>query len=190
MERTAADIIPLMWAGWCLYWWVKARDTKVTVRAESALERASHIVPVIVGALLLMTPTTPFPLFDARLYPWSWTIYWIGAVLVAAGLGFTVWARLTLGRNWSGTVTVKADHQLIREGPYGLVRHPIYTGLLLAFVGSAAARGEWRGVLAVALATYGFWIKLQREEAWMIQTFGPAYEAYRREVRALVPFIL
>src|SRR6185312_1899697 len=72
-------------------------------------------------------------------------VYWIGIALLIAGLGFSIWARRRLGRNWSGTVTVKHDHELVRTGPYRWVRHPIYTGILLGFVGSTVALDEWRG---------------------------------------------
>jgi protein-S-isoprenylcysteine O-methyltransferase Ste14 len=95
-----------------------------------------------------------------------------------------------LGTNWSGTVTIKQDHELITGGPYRFVRHPIYSGLLLAFIGTALARGEWRGVLAVALTFVAFWRKLRIEEQWMRQQFGVAYEEYARRVAALAPHIL
>ena len=103
---------------------------------------------------------------------------------------FAIWARNVLGRNWSGIVTLKQDHELIRTGPYRYVRHPIYTGLLIAFAGSAIARGEWRGLLALAIAFVALWRKLKLEEQWMIETFGDAYRRYRDEVRALIPFVL
>jgi len=101
---------------------------------------------------------------------------------------FTVWARVHLGGNWSGIVTIKHDHELIANGPYAIVRHPIYTGLLVAFIGSAMARGEWRGVLAVLVAWLALWRKLRVEENWLAERFGQQYEAYRRRVPALVPF--
>jgi protein-S-isoprenylcysteine O-methyltransferase Ste14 len=101
---------------------------------------------------------------------------------------FTVWARVYLGGNWSGIVTIKHDHELIASGPYAIVRHPIYTGLLVAFIGSAVARGEWRGVLAVLIAWMALWRKLRLEERWMAERFGQQYEAYCRRVPALVPF--
>jgi protein-S-isoprenylcysteine O-methyltransferase Ste14 len=107
--------------------------------------------------------------------------------LVAAGLFFACWARHVLGRNWSGVVTLKDDHELIRTGPYRFVRHPIYTGLLLAFVGCAVARDEWRGVLAVVIAYVSLWRKSLLEERWMIDTFGDAYRRFRSEVPALIP---
>jgi len=99
-------------------------------------------------------------------------------LIVAAGLGFTVWARIHLGRNWSGTVTLKQGHEFVRSGPYRYVRHPIYTGLLAAFAGSALARGELRGIVAVAIAFAALWRKLKLEERWL-------GEAFRRELRAL-----
>jgi protein-S-isoprenylcysteine O-methyltransferase Ste14 len=101
---------------------------------------------------------------------------------------FTVRARLHRGGNWSGIVTIKHDHELIANGPYAIVRHPIYTGLLIAFIGSAMALGEWRGVLAVLVAWWALWRKLRLEERWMAECFGQQYEAYCQRVPALVPF--
>ena len=95
-----------------------------------------------------------------------------------------------IGRNWSGTVTFKEGHELVTTGPYALVRHPIYTGLLLAFIGSAVGRGEWRGVLAVFIAFLALWRKLRLEERWMREQFGDAYDAYARRVAALVPYLI
>jgi len=117
-------------------------------------------------------------------------VYLVGVLVLAGGLAFTVWARVILGRNWSGTVTLKEGHELIRSGPYRFVRHPIYTGLLVAFAGSAIARGEWRGLVALAIAFAALWRKLKLEERWLGETFGDAYERYRAEVPALIPFLL
>jgi protein-S-isoprenylcysteine O-methyltransferase Ste14 len=101
---------------------------------------------------------------------------------------FSVWARVHLGGNWSGIVTIKHGHELIADGPYAIVRHPIYTGLLVAFMGSAMARGDWRGVLVVLIVWWALWRKLRLEERWMVERFGQQYETYRRRVPALVPF--
>jgi protein-S-isoprenylcysteine O-methyltransferase Ste14 len=110
----------------------------------------------------------------------------LGIAILAGGLGFAGWARRHLGRNWSGWVTVKDDHTLICTGPYRLVRHPIYSGLLLAFAGNALAIGEWRGVLAVAFGFLAFVLKLRIEEARMRETF-PEYDRYTQQVAALIP---
>jgi protein-S-isoprenylcysteine O-methyltransferase Ste14 len=90
----------------------------------------------------------------------------------------------------SGTITLKQDHELIRTEPYGWVRHPIYTGLPLAFFGSAVALGEWHGLAAVGVAIVAFMLKIRLEERWIIEVFGDTYRLYRSEVRALIPFVL
>jgi len=124
-----------------------------------------------------------------RFLPRSYAAYWTGTALVVLGLAFSVWARMHLGRNWSGTVTVKQEHELVRGGPYARVRHPIYTGLLLAFIGTAIVRGEWRGVLAVLIIFAALWRKLRLEERYMVETFGDEYRRYREHSAALIPFI-
>jgi protein-S-isoprenylcysteine O-methyltransferase len=104
-------------------------------------------------------------------------------------MAFTLWARFFLGRNWSGTVTVKVNHELIRGGPYGTVRHPIYMGLSLAFLGTAIGFGELRGLVGLPILVFGWKYKANVEERFMIGQFGAQYERYRREVKGLIPFI-
>ena len=146
------------------------------------------MLPLTLAAGLLWSERVPGPFLDERLFPWAPWEFWVAASVTTAGMLFTVWARVHLGRNWSGIVTIKHDHELITDGPYAMVRHPIYTGLLVAFIGSAMARGEWRGVLAVLIAWWALWRKLRLEERWMAERFGRQYEAYCRRVPALVPF--
>jgi len=100
-----------------------------------------------------------------------------------------VWARLVLGRNWSGTVTVKQEHTLVRQGPYVIVRHPIYTGLLAAGLGTAIAYGQIRGLIAVALFLLLFILKIRIEERFMREQFGDDYRIYQEQVKALIPFV-
>jgi protein-S-isoprenylcysteine O-methyltransferase Ste14 len=190
MRIVYAYLIPALWVAWCVYWWILARDVKPTRRIESAASRAGHVIPLAVAVMLLAIPTLPGGLLSGRILPATRLVFFTGAVLIAAGLAFSVWARARLGRNWSGVVTLKTDHELIRSGPYRIVRHPIYTGLLVAIIGSAIARGEWRGVVAVAIAAVALWRKLRLEERWLGETFGDAYAKYRAEVSALIPFVL
>jgi protein-S-isoprenylcysteine O-methyltransferase Ste14 len=179
-----------MWMLWAIYWWVASLGAKQSLRRESFGSRVSHVGPLIFAALLLGLPSMPIPILEIHLFSDAVSAFWIGAALTASGLLFTVWARLHLGANWSGAVTIKQDHTLISSGPYSYVRHPIYTGILLSFVGSAIARAEWRGVLAVVIVLWALWRKLNIEERWLSQEFGNAYADYRRRVAAIIPYVL
>lgn len=183
-------LFPALWLSWAVYWWVLSRDVKLTARSEALPSRLLHVVPLLVAVLLLWAPEVPVAWLGERLLPRSLWTFWAGVALTAAGLLLSVWARSHLGRNWSGIVTIKEGHELVTSGPYRIVRHPIYTGLLLAFVGSALARGDARGVLAVAIAFWALWRKLKLEERWMRGQFPDAYEAYSRRVAALLPYVL
>ena len=108
---------------------------------------------------------------NARLWPHSLTAYWIGLALLIAGLAFAVWARVHLGRNWSGSVTVKEGHELIRSGPYALVRHPIYTGLITAVLGTAIVSGTVRASVGLVIITLSLLRKLRTEEALHARNF-------------------
>jgi protein-S-isoprenylcysteine O-methyltransferase Ste14 len=190
MENVYRYLIPALWIAWAAYWWIAARDVKAIARQESVASRIAHIGPLMIAAMLVALPGWPLQWLYEFFLPRSALTFWIGALLLAAGLAFAVWARIVLGRNWSGTVTVKHDHELVRSGPYRYVRHPIYTGLLLGFAGTALALAQWRGVLAVVIVFVALWRKLRLEERWMAEQFGAQYERYRREVAALLPFLL
>ncbi|MDQ2801433.1 MAG: isoprenylcysteine carboxylmethyltransferase family protein [Pseudomonadota bacterium] len=177
-----------LWFGFWAYWLIAARGTKSVVRHEPVLSRILHIAPLVLALWLLAAPRQPWAWLNREVVPWTPAQFRLGTLMLALGLGFAVMARRQLGGNWSGTVTLKRDHELIRSGPYRWTRHPIYTGLLLAFAGSAVARGEWRGVVAVALVAVAFARKLRVEERFMAAQFPGAYERYRAEVPALVPW--
>jgi len=190
MPLAYPDLFLAIWLIWIVYWLALSRNVKVSARREPWLSRFLHMGPLVLAAFLLWLPAMPIPVLGARFLPATAWPFWAGAVLTVAGLLFTVWARQHIGRNWSGIVTIKQGHELVTSGPYAIVRHPIYTGLLLAFAGSAVARGEWRGILAVALVLLALWRKLRIEERWMREQFGEAYQVYSRRVSALVPYLL
>ncbi len=183
-------LIPGFWLLWAAYWWAASRQVKATMRVESIGSRFLHVAPLVLAMLVLALPSFPVPVLGERFLPWSEWPFWLGASLTLLGLLVAVWARAHLGGNWSGIVTVKEGHELVVSGPYGIVRHPIYTGLLLAFAGSGLARAEWRGLVAAAIAFWALWRKLRIEERWMREHFGEAYEAYRKRARALIPYVL
>jgi protein-S-isoprenylcysteine O-methyltransferase Ste14 len=182
-------LLPAIWLGWVLYWWLSSRDVKATARRESTLSRLMHLGPMLLAAAILWAPTLGVTVLDARFLPRTPWAFRIGAVVTIAGLAFSIWARRHLGRNWSAIVTLKEGHELVTSGPYALVRHPIYTGLLFGFLGSAIARGHWSGLLAVALFFLSALRKYRLEERWMRERFGADYEAYRARVKAIVPFL-
>jgi protein-S-isoprenylcysteine O-methyltransferase Ste14 len=188
MQNVHHALIPTLWLLWLAVWTVSAFRTKPVVRTESFASRLSHIVPLILGAALLTSSRFAGPFLTTRLYSQTEWTFWSGAAMVALGLAFAVWARLHLAGNWSGTVTLKQDHSLTRSGPYRLVRHPIYTGILLAILGNAIAVAEWRGVVALALITLAFRRKIATEEGFLTAQFGDAYARYRAEVPALIPW--
>src|SRR5262249_1301799 len=124
----------VIWLAWVLYWWIAAAGAKAVVRREPVWSRFAHMGPLIFAAYLVGAQSFPWLGLDTRILPHPLVCFWIGAAIAVAGLLHTVWARVHLKGNWSGTVTIKADHELIMTGPYAITRHPIYTGLLAAFL--------------------------------------------------------
>ena len=179
-----------MWVGWLALWTVMASRVKAAAQSESVPSRLSHVVPLLIAGYLLAAPQLAIPLLDKRFVPLAIWPAALGAALTFAGVLFSVWARFVLAGNWSSLVQVKQDHELVVGGPYRWVRHPIYTGLLLMFAGTALAVGEWRGPLAIAIAAAAFWRKLRLEEAVMRGEFGASYVRYAERVPALIPFLL
>jgi protein-S-isoprenylcysteine O-methyltransferase Ste14 len=183
--------IPALWAAWLILWLVLAPFAKPARWREPVWVQLVDRGPLFLCALLLLPGTRhwwPTPLLS-RFWPRGQVLPSLGTALVAAGLAFAVWARFHLGRNWSGRVAVKQNHALVASGPYAIVRHPIYLGLLGALLGTALAVGEWRALLAVAVAFTGFLRRIAAEERRMRETFAE-YEAYRRITPALFPRLL
>jgi protein-S-isoprenylcysteine O-methyltransferase Ste14 len=177
-----------LWLAWLLYWVIAALGAKTTQRRESLGSRLSHVVPLLIGVTLIAWPRVPWDWLSLPVLPHRPLTYGVGLALAMLGLAFTVWARLHLGRNWSGTVTLKEGHELIRSGPYAYVRHPIYTGLLVALLGSAIACGELRAMIGLSVVAGAFIRKLRIEERFMRAIFPGQYPRYCTEVPALIPF--
>jgi protein-S-isoprenylcysteine O-methyltransferase Ste14 len=181
------EVTNLMWDVWVVSWIVAVVWSRQAAARPATLDQLLHWLPTLVGLLLLafgsigtnFTPLWRLP--DAA----NWTL----AGVCAAGLLFTWWARITLGSLWSGSVSRKEDHTVIQSGPYRLVRHPIYTGLILAAFAEAIEIGQAANLLGAVLMTFGFWLKARLEERFLSQELGPeAYADYRRRTPMLVPF--
>ena len=182
-------LILAVWVVWEVYWGVSARGAKRTVSSEPFLSR----LPVVAGLALVI-----FLLFAS---PWLGGFlgrdlplrgdpgYFAGLILALGGCGFAFWARHTLGRNWSGRVTIKEDHELVTAGPYRWVRHPIYTGGILIVAGSALALGKAGGLVSIAIMLAIFLHKIRLEEKVLEGHFRQRYADYRKQTKTLIPLI-
>jgi protein-S-isoprenylcysteine O-methyltransferase Ste14 len=171
------------------YWLIKSVNTKNTQRHEPAVSRTLRALTMLVAVVLVSTTWFPLAWLYRPLWRQGFWPFWLGAAVTVSGLLFAVWAREHLGRNWSHSVSIKQGHELITTGPYALVRHPIYTGILVGFVGLAIAISQVRGFVVVVLILLGFWEKLSLEEQWMRSQFGEAYARYIHRTAALVPYL-
>ena len=138
------SFFPVVWVAFILYWRIKAADTKTDQRLEPAASQILRALTFLIVIVLLSTTRIPLPWLYRQLWPSGIWPFWIGAAVTVVGLLFAVWARQHLGSNWSHAVTVKQGHELITTGPYALVRHPIYTGILTGFLGTAIALSQVR----------------------------------------------
>src|SRR5262249_8390586 len=177
----------LAWSVFLVYWAITAVGTKPSVKRESVWGRAPQMVLVALGAVLVFRSDTPFELLRQRFVPRHPLLAGSGVLLTWLGIAIAIWARYHIGQNWSGRVTLKEDHQLIRTGPYARMRHPIYSGIALALLGTAMVIGEWRALIGVLLITSAHILKARKEEAWLGARFGKAYEDYRNVSGFLLP---
>jgi protein-S-isoprenylcysteine O-methyltransferase Ste14 len=182
----------ITWLVVLAYWLLAARSAKLTTQQESLAKRIfAYWLPLLIAALLL-GPGEWFghSLLREQFVPHTTLVYSIGLGLAVLGAALAICSRALLGRNWSATVQLKQDHELITTGPYRLVRHPIYTGLLLLFLGNAIMVGDWRGLLAVAIVFVSFLRKFRLEEVWLAEHFGESYRLYQASTKALIPAVL
>ena len=189
MLRFYELFFPVVWIAFLVYWRIKALGTKTNQRREPAASAIVRALVFVIVIVLLSTTRIPLPWLYLQIWPAGLWPFWIGAAVTVAGLLFAVWARRHLASNWSSAVTIKEDHELITTGPYGLVRHPIYTGILAGFLGSAIALSQVRGIVGFLLIFLVLWAKLRMEEEWMRSQFGETYAAYAKRTAALVPYL-
>jgi protein-S-isoprenylcysteine O-methyltransferase Ste14 len=168
------------WIAFLLYWIFAARRKSKTRKKEPTLERLIHVLWLACAYFLLWRDDLPIGPLNRQFLPHRFWIASLGAVLVVAGITFAIWARRHLGKNWSAEVTIREEHKLIRTGPYRYIRHPIYTGLLTAVVGTVVVVSEYRALVALAIFLIGWTLKAKKEESFLAQEFGPAFEEHKR----------
>lgn len=179
----------LPWYGFLMVWLVASFWVKAAKVTETLWSRLVHGLLLALGFYLLFARSVGLAPLEGRFVPVSFKVEAAGIALTWAGTALAIWARVILGRNWSARVTRKVDHELMRTGPYAFVRHPIYTGLFLAALGTALFLGRWRGLLAVVLVLAGESFKAKREERFMIAEFGEKYREYQQQTGFLIPGI-
>jgi protein-S-isoprenylcysteine O-methyltransferase Ste14 len=185
------DYIAWPWAALAGFWLLAALRRKRAIRKQPIAGRALEMSVLLVAAVLLFYQWPHIALLNQRIIPGTAAMGLAGLAVTVAGVLFAITARVYLGTNWSGRPSIKEGHELIYKGPYRLVRHPIYTGLLLAATGSAVAFGLVRCLLALPVVLLGFWWKVRAEEQMLTETMNEQYSDYRRRVRsAFIPFIL
>ncbi|CAN7610481.1 methyltransferase family protein [Mesorhizobium caraganae] len=179
--------IALLWLIWVVSWFIAAFWSDPAQKRAGIQAEFRYRALWMIGAVLLFIPAHGYA---GRLRLWFPTLAeaWICVGIIAVGLLFAWWARLHLGRLWSASVTAKAQHRVIDTGPYGLVRHPIYTGLLLAILATMAAKGTVWGIAGAVFLTVGIVVKAKLEERFLRGELGSAYDDYARRVPMLVPF--
>jgi len=180
------DLIGPMWMAIFIIWAISGLNTKRTVGSASDARARISLWGALLGWLILFSRPG---VLGERFVPIGPGVVYTGTALTAVGLGFALWARFTIGRNWGRLITVQEDHQLMRTGPYAIVRHPIYSGFMLATLGTAIAIGEVGGLVGTALVIISWAYKSRLEEAFMIEHFGAEYQQYRQQVKGLIPGI-
>ena len=205
MSFDFSKLLSVAWGGWTTAWptellaliWVAFLASWVgasfwqgrTKKQVMTLESQRYRLPILVGGILY-TPWIAAVLGWKPLWVLGNTGITIAAVLSVAGIAFAWWGRLHLGQFWSNTITHKEDHRVIDTGPYGIVRHPIYTGLIFGMLVTGIAIGSVTTILGAILISLGMWQKGRMEEVFLSKELGEdAYGAYCRRVPMIIPFL-
>jgi protein-S-isoprenylcysteine O-methyltransferase Ste14 len=181
------NLISTPWLILLAYWAISAFRVRPTRRAEPSASRLAVLAIVIVAFTILFGPWLRSSVIAGRFVPNLPGIKYSGIFLVWLGIGIAMWARYHLGEYWSARITIKVDHKLIDSGPYAYIRHPIYSGILLALIGTALAVGNWRGVIAFFLILVVYVLKARREESLLTRELGETYQEYRNRTGMLIP---
>jgi protein-S-isoprenylcysteine O-methyltransferase Ste14 len=172
------------WVVFSLYWEIQSKNSTPAVSSESKASRAVHVVLANLALFLIVLPSRSL---SQRFLPDALIVKLIGFGVECAGVALAIWARRLLGGNWSGEITIKENHELIRSGPYRTLRHPIYSALLAMYLGTAVISGQAHALAGLVLAIFAYLRKTRMEEANLVNAFGERYEEYREQTWAIVP---
>ena len=180
-------LVEVPWIVFALYWIVSAIRTRGTLQTESFASRYAILLIEVAGFVLLFRHSAGIGFLGNRFMHRTLASAIVGSILTWMGIGLAIWARYHLAEYWSARITIKQDHQLIRTGPYARLRHPIYSGIILAAIGSAVVIDQWRCVLGVCLVLIGYCIKARKEETMLTQQFGDAFREHQKQTGFLIP---
>jgi len=181
------DIVGPMWLAIFIIWAISGLTVKDTVRSKSDARARLLVWGVWLGWIILFNQNFRPGLLAERFVPLGPAAAYTGLALTVVGLGFAAWARFAIGRNWGGAITVQKGHKVVRNGPYAVVRHPIYSGFMLATFGTALVIGQVGGLVSTALVVLCWGYKAHLEESFLVEQFGTEYEQYRHDVKGLIP---
>jgi protein-S-isoprenylcysteine O-methyltransferase Ste14 len=192
MSETIKIGLKITWYAVMAYWIISGiRAKKAKSKEPFRIRFVLYILPLII-AILLLGPGKWFghTFLRENFVPHNNLVGIIGLSVSVLGAIIACWSRYMLGKNWSLSVQKKENHELVQNGIYKIIRHPIYTGILLLFIGNTLIVGDYRGILAVMIVFVSFWFKLVKEEKLLLDLFGNQYTAYKNRTKALIPFFL
>jgi protein-S-isoprenylcysteine O-methyltransferase Ste14 len=183
-------VLAVIWIGFWVYWFVTAARTRAATKRRQSFPPLLLITFLLIIGWALFAGAAPPGLLQERVIPAGDLTFAAGLAITILGLGLAVWARVHLGKNWSSRPTIRVGHTLVRTGPYRFVRNPIYTGLLVGFAGTAIVIGAFWAFALILFLLAAFLMRIREEEKILFGEFGEEYEKYRREVKALIPYLL
>lgn len=189
--RLFDHIIQLSWLAFIVFWFLAWGWSKPTAEHQSAASRRAYLVLLFIGFTFLWNSGSLASVYPLGIhgYPYSRTVHSVANILAVLSVVLAIWARATLGSNWSANVQIKKDHRLVTRGPYRFVRHPIYTAMLGLFLATALAQGTLGGFVGFPFVFISCLVKARQEEGFMTRQFPNEYPAYRNRTWQLVPFI-
>lgn len=187
MNNIPIIFIIICWVFYLLYWAVSSFSQKSVSEKPKSLR---FVVVVLVSGISFMLLLVPgYFNLSAILINKSWLLEITSMLICASGLAVCIWARINLAGNWSNTLDFKKDHELIRNGPYRFIRHPIYAGQLLTFTGVALALGKIGGIIGIVIFLVSCLLRIGLEEDLMMKHFPVEYCEYKKKTKALVPYL-
>jgi protein-S-isoprenylcysteine O-methyltransferase Ste14 len=189
------DALDVLWAGWLIYWMVGpiyegARGKSRQIERTGRWNIQSYLLLLGAFGVLQISFTGQLAFLDVSFLPDTIAVGLFGFLLAGVGLGFSIWARVYLGSNWSPMAMLKKDQTLVKTGPYALVRNPIYLGLTLAMIGTGIVFGGYRALISIACMLLFSWFRINGEEKLMSDQFGEEYARYKEKVKAFIPGII